>query len=286
MAGSDFSIVVIVKNEGFYIREWLAHYLGFGPRKIFVYDNESSDSTADIVDGLSARFPVERVFWNTVDGKSPQRTAYNDALARIRREGDGKAGWALFVDADEFLVETGEIRLAHLLDRASGDPEIGAIAVNQRLFGDSGRDRYEDAPVTSRFVMCSPSSYGEGRWIKSLYRVDAIGEIVDSHGSALAAGRYHHPNLQPVEFERAYAQTSAIDYSVLQLNHYITKTWEEFQRKQARGGVMAPTLALRKKRYEDDGFFHNRQKTINRERCPHADRLSRTVAERLRLLGE
>ena len=44
-----FAICAIVKNEGRYLEEWIDYHLGIGVQKFFIYDNESTDSTKDIL---------------------------------------------------------------------------------------------------------------------------------------------------------------------------------------------------------------------------------------------
>lgn len=277
MAAPAFHLVAIAKDEGRYIREWLAYSLHLAPRSITVYDNDSGDDTAAILDRAARHHPVRRIPWPTQEGQSPQLGAYNDALARLRAETGGTDAWVGFFDLDEFLVETGTLTLAQILQRAAADPAIGAIGVSQRLYGDSGLPAYSAEPVLKRFSRCCLPDYIEGTWIKSIYRLPCIQRITDSHGSALAQGAYVFPDLTPITFASRHSECDRSEQSLLQLNHYITKSLEEFLLKRQRGGVMAQTDAGRKSRYADMGFFHHRQAMINRMTCTHHARLSGVI---------
>lgn len=46
----DLAIVAIIKNEGQYIEEWLRYHIVAGVQKFFLYDNDSSDNTREILE--------------------------------------------------------------------------------------------------------------------------------------------------------------------------------------------------------------------------------------------
>ena len=285
MAAPEFHLVAIAKDEGRYIREWLAYSLHLGPRSITVYDNDSRDDTAAILDRAARHHPVRRIPWPTQEGQSPQMGAYNDALARLRAQTGGADVWVGFFDLDEFLVETGALTLAQILQGAAADPGIGAIGISQRLYGDSGLADYAAEPVLKRFSRCCLPDYVEGTWIKSIYRLPCIARITDAHGSALERGAYVFPDLTPITFASRHSECDRSEQSLLQLNHYITKSLEEFLLKRERGGAMAQTEAGRKSRYADMGFFHHRQALLNRMACPHHARLSAMIDRQMAAAG-
>ena len=279
MSQYEFYIVSIAKDEGRYIREWLAYHLGFSPKRVIVYDNESSDDTASIVDSASVHYPVSRILWSVPEGVSPQLSAYNNAINELRKTA-GENAWVAFIDLDEFIIETGSLEVSEILKEASQDRNIGAIAINQRVYGDSGLKNFSPEPVLKRFTKCSEPGHIEAEYIKSIYRLDSIEKITDAHGSKLSTGDYVTPSLRSVQFHQGNSRSQVVDFATLQLNHYITKTLDEFQIKKARGGVISETSSKRSQRY-DDSFFHNRQALINKMSCPHNERLSRTIDERL-----
>lgn len=283
MSASELYIVSIAKNEGRYLREWLAYHLKFNPKAIIVYDNESSDDTLDILNRAAQNHPVRRVLWQVPEGTSPQLSAYNNALKLLHAEA-GPKSWAAFIDLDEFIVETGCNTLQDILRSASEKTEIGAIAMNQRVYGDSGLSGYTPEPVMQRFTRCCRPDHVEAEYIKSIYRINCIESISDAHGSGLSSGIYVTPNLNPVSFSRGHSCSTTIDFDSIQLNHYITKTFEEYQNKRARGGGMARTKDHRLMRY-DDSFFYNRQGLINQMECPHNARLTTIIKRQLDIIN-
>lgn len=233
----------IAKNEAPYLAEWLIHHARIGFDEIAVYDNESTDSTADVLDFFAGRLPVRHRQWETRPGKSPQISAYNDLLERYR----APDVWIAFFDLDEFLIPTGGSALKAAIAGCAAR-QATAIGVNQRVFGASGAEAREDRPVIDRFRRCARPSSGEAHWVKSIYCAARIEAITGVHASRMAAGTHLHPNGEAIDFPdpSQFGKARVIDYSLLQLNHYITKSREEFLEKRARGGAASVDPAIRR----------------------------------------
>jgi len=167
-----------------------------------------------------------------------------------------------FFDADEFLTPRAELNITNWLSSLSD--EIGAVAINQRVFGSSGQKTRQSGLVIDRFRRAANEGYDENRWVKSIYRAAAVAEIRSPHRGMLSFGRYILPNgVDAFGPEDPSGKALGIDFSFFQLNHYIIKSEEEFLVKRARGGGMGATAAHRLKRYEDLNFFHGRDANIN-----------------------
>jgi hypothetical protein len=252
-------LVCIVRNESDYIFEWTAHYRSLGLLNIIFYDNQSTDRTTAILerwqkDGIAAHIP-----WESREGVSPQISAYSDALLRLRHSYE----FVAFFDADEFLTPLIDFDITSWLAALAAD--IGAIAINQRVFGSSGHKKHEPGLVIERFQNAAEPDYDENLWVKSIYRFEAVKEIQSPHRGQLRHGRYILPDGSDAFGDgRDWGKARAIDRSRLQLNHYIIKSEEEFLRKRQRGGVMGATHELRLSRYEDVNFFYGRDARINR----------------------
>jgi glycosyltransferase involved in cell wall biosynthesis len=254
-------LAAIAKNEGPYLAEWLVHHHRIGFDEIVVYDNDSSDETAEVLRFFAGRMNLRAQTWPTLPGVSPQISAYNDVLDSVRADGT----WIAFFDLDEFLVPTGDFSLAEAIARCA-TAGAGAIGVNQRVFGSNGLEQMERRPVLDRFRRCTLERSGECFWPKSIYHSRCVPRITNVHVSQLAEGVYLHPNGEPIVFAEPpkHPTTTAVDYSVLQLNHYITKSLQEFMAKRLRGGAASSDPEVRRKRYEDVSFFHNRQFVSNK----------------------
>lgn len=251
-------IVCIVKNEAEYILEWIAHYRSLGLNNLLIYNNESTDRTGEILSHLQHCGVVKVFDWAVSEGVSPQLSAYANAVDRFHDQFEFLA----FFDADEFLTPRQDFNIVDWLSALGSD--VGAIAINQRVFGSSGQKAKLPGLVIDRFRRSATDDYDENRWVKSIYRCSCIREIRNSHRGILSSGRYIMPNGNDAfSPDNETGKADHTDFSRLQLNHYIIKSEEEFLVKQARGGVVGATIAHRLKRYEDPNFFHGRDAYIN-----------------------
>lgn len=78
---NKLGIVVIIKNEGPYIEEWVRYHLLVGADIIYIYDNESTDNTRQI---LEPYISSGKVVYKYFPGIAMQLPAYNDALRRYK----------------------------------------------------------------------------------------------------------------------------------------------------------------------------------------------------------
>jgi hypothetical protein len=253
------ALVGIVKNESKYMLEWIAHYRSIGITEIIVYDNETNDDEAALLRGLADAEIITLIPWSVADGISPQMSAYADALKRFQREFEFLA----FFDADEFLVPSVGFDVCQWLSTLPGD--VGAVAVNQRVFGSSGHKAASNELVTTRFAQAAEETYGENQWVKSIYRISCVKQLQNPHRGILTSGRYILPcgrdAFEPEDFS---GQAQTIDFSLMRLHHYIIKSLEEFLAKRARGGGAGATQQQRMSRYQDLNFFHGRDAMINK----------------------
>ncbi|WP_172993723.1 glycosyltransferase family 2 protein, partial [Lactobacillus helveticus] len=70
----DLSIVLIVKNEGKYIQEWIEYYKILGFSRFYIFDNDSTDDTKQ---KLKKYIDHGLVDYNVIHGKARQMDAYN-----------------------------------------------------------------------------------------------------------------------------------------------------------------------------------------------------------------
>jgi glycosyltransferase involved in cell wall biosynthesis len=252
----NLAAVLIARNEGPYLEEWVAHHLRLGVDYIFIYNNESWDNSADVLRKLGRIPEIFVKDWPLIEGVTPQYAAYNDALRMLPQVAD----YAAFIDADEFLIPTSLQNIKDIIGALERHhPDFGALVVNQRIFGSNGLEKYQDAPVLRRFSKGTDENYPENKWVKSIYRVSCVERIRDPHSSPLKFGSRYNTSGVRLDFNEGDArQAGVVDFSALQLNHYITKSHEEFLWKRARGSGCIPHGNQRFERYKDDGFFQGR----------------------------
>ena len=160
-----------------------------------------------------------------------------------------EASWLPWLDADEFLVvHGGEGWLPDLLSILS---EADGMAINWRLFGDSGHDFSPDRPVIESFTKASKLGFRLNRSVKTIHRLDSRVERVFIHrpvwnqnsnpeirliagdGAPLTADFVHcaKDNGNPQEMVDKGRQ----GWSFAQINHYAVKALERVAAKRIRG---------------------------------------------------
>lgn len=217
-------LCAIAKNEGPYIVEWVNYHLGLGFDHVTVYDNDSTDGGCS---ALSAYQNVTVVDWPNVAGQNAQNTAYEDYFVRYAPAFD----WVMHLDIDEFLNLKDSSDIGSFL---TGYPDAAGVAVNWRMFGSSGRKQYEAGSVLRRFTRASPSSFPPNAHVKTAYRPRAV-ERPYQHSPVFKSGAVLVDTQHRVLPEYANVYNHDIDLEKAQINHYFTKSYEEFLVKRARG---------------------------------------------------
>lgn len=223
---AKFAVTAMLRNEAPYLLEWIAYYrvLGFG--QITLYDNSSNDASTRIIAPLSQAGIINAVFWP--DRNKKQTRAYNHAARRLRPFVE----WCLFADLDEFLVlEPGQ----SLDDLVSKEPDVSAIAIAWRFFGSAGKRNREVGLTIERFIKAAPEN---SQVAKTLVRLRDL-RSMSVHLPRLIDGRVTDVKGRTVENLRATSIPHATS-GPPRINHYRSRSWEEFECKRARGFGAAP----------------------------------------------
>jgi len=235
VASKDVAVCIIVRCENPYLREWCDHYLKLGVKKIFLYDNsrEGDERPAEVLTGYEDA--VEIIDYTSV-GLGAQVKAYTDCYMRHWRE----YGWIGFLDADE-LVRIGEgyDSLPEYLDEMTADDiKADVVLLSWRIMTDSGLVHYDSRPMTERFTVAKekPSCDNGCEFVKSFVRGGLFGldfqvqphvphrmgplKVVNAVGDEVRL----YPAIEP-------------NYKVAWIDHYLTKTAEEYVGKIGRGFI-------------------------------------------------
>ncbi len=246
------AVVLVAKDEGPYLIEWVAYYRILGFDEISVYNNYSTDSSNDILNALDKAGYINHIIWRQSDDESPQVSAYRHAIKNC------KAEWIFFIDTDEFLLLHKHSNVNSFLREFDNRPEVGTISCNWRIFGDSGLVTNDGRPVIERFTMAATDDFVVNRHLKSFSRVKMLGPMLHMHVCE-TTGLQVHPNGEPL-IMKDWGLSEFAELSVAQVNHYYTKTAQEYQAKKARGQGGAPESdPERKYWYNQESFIgHNR----------------------------
>lgn len=266
------AICAIARDEGPYLAEWAAyhHLIGFDP--IVVYDHESGDDSAAVLESLDAAGIAERIAWSVPDHVKPQLAAHADGIGRLA----GRADWVAFIDLDEFVVFERHESVQEFVEQFGA---LGSIALNWRMLGSAGHAERTPGLVIERFDRCAERGYRGNRQVKSLSRLDLV---VGSglHTPKLQGGRGCQTvlgeTLPPVG-----GQTRAVSHSIARINHYFTRSRAEWDEKVARGKGGKSAISPRKRRTAEDFVANDR----NEEAEPYLGTYAAAVRELLVNIG-
>ena len=221
------TLVAIAKNECPYVLEWIAHHLAVGFSKIIVYDDGSTDDTFEVLTNISRichAVSVKTVGAIGVD-ESPQTVSYNDAVRDVRTD------WTMFLDIDEFLVPYRDHSIGAYLMRAPSD--VSSVHVNWRCFGSNGLTTRNYDLVVEAFTRCAPPNWSNHYHFKSIARTALI-ERVYIHNLDTTSGRRVLSDFGDFETVNN-GMSNRVVYDGIQINHYQSKTYEEFRARMERG---------------------------------------------------
>lgn len=218
---ATFGVIAVARNEAPYLLEWIAHYRMLGFEQITIYDNQSNDASARILGPLARAGIVNARFW--LDRSNKQRRAYTNAIRRLRPFVE----WCLFADLDEYLVLEPGIVLKDLLPT---DLDVAGVGIPWRMYGSAGLRNRTPGLTIERFTMAAPTN---DRHVKSLVRLRDV-DLMGIHIPKLFRGR-----LMDVAGATIAPATSGLlprpSSGAARINHYFSRSWEEFESKRARG---------------------------------------------------
>lgn len=245
------SLCLIARNEGEYLIEFIEFHRKQGVEHFFVYDNNSTDNTKDICDFYVSQKICTYLPFETWDYRyNPQILAYAHYLATFRTYSE----WTIFIDADEFLFSPIYERLTDLVDRHK---DKDAILVPWRMFGTDGHISKPKSLVTRSYyqVAYPDTDYSKFKSIVRATKVTAVPsrcphlfQFEDLVGGSLPNGKLLNFNNN-----KYVVQLSDVSPTELYLNHYFTKSKQEFELKlKNRRAVAADPNSLTelKNRYD------------------------------------
>jgi len=216
------ALVCIAKDEDNYIQEWIEYHLKLGFDNVFVYANNW--------DYKNDNNKVKVIRW---DGEQVQDKAYKHFFENYNQTYQ----YAAMFDVDEFLVLKKHDNVKNFIEDYICSP--GGIAINWVFFGTPEHKNREPKTINNEYsplkrfthrgpinhhikTICrlpNPNSISKHNSINHVHW--PIQLINDTSGNLW--GGTLHPNMSKASIE------------VAQLNHYWTKSWEEWVFKVNKG---------------------------------------------------
>lgn len=231
------AVCAIAKDEGPYFKEWIEWHLSQGVDHFYIYDNESSDGTREILQPYIDSGVVEYKYW---PGHRRQLAAYDDCLEHYRLA----SRWIAFIDLDEFIVPIKDASIPAFLKRFEA---FAAVEINWLVYGSGGHKTKSPGTMMERFRFHSLPGHRLNRHVKSIVNPREVFTMIGCHEAAKISGSIADSHGQPVtkNFREREPQQD-----IIRINHYAVRSYEEFLEKQARGRASGTQKTVRSEYFE------------------------------------
>ena len=240
--------VSMMKDEGPYVIEWIAHHLAVGFTDLVVYTNDCSDGTDAMLIRLEQLGLAHHRRNIIPDGIRPQPSALNHAQMEPVV---GLSDWVMVFDADEFLaIRYGDGRLDGMISAAK-DQGANGVVVTWRIFGSAGVVAWSRAPVTEQYLMAAPAAWNKGWGVKTLFTFDPDHWKLGIHRPKMKTRHLQTDFPDRVKwltgsgavmedyfkFRGWRSISRTVGYDWVQLNHYAVKSVDSYAIRKLRGNV-------------------------------------------------
>lgn len=242
------AIAAIVKNEAPYLLEWIAYHRVVGVSHFLIANNDSTDETPVLLQRLQSLGLVTTIDFPTTGETKPQLPAYQKLTSLCSESIDLIA----FIDADEYLtvMDEGSATLNPVVNRLFTDSSISAVAMNWACFGSAGHLFREEGMVIERFHRQSAEKFTANLNYKTIVRRESIINFRNPHHVNISGGAYLNSAGESLLFDTNKPGISkALVWDNLRVNHYVTKSLEEFVIGKSRNGSAATKGRLKHKQY-------------------------------------
>jgi len=224
-------ILCIAKYEQDYIEEFVRYHLHLGFDKIYLYDNEDVPTYGQLLSKFG-----EYVVVNHLPGKSYSRAPQYEAIHRFTTTYMYNADitHVCHIDIDEFIVLKKHNNIKDFIKEYIYDGENGimcaGICMNWRFFGCSNKTEKTNEPLTQRFTKCEDKG---NLHVKSIFNKQFYAYLNPPHNPGINNTNYPMKSTSGKVINGQFNED--IDFSIVQVNHYKSKTLEEFKYIRSRG---------------------------------------------------
>lgn len=216
------AVCAIAKNEGPYFKEWIEWHRKQGVEKFYIYDNESTDCTKEV---LAPYIELGLVEYCYFPGYRKQLAAYDDCLEKYRWD----TRWIAFIDLDEFIVPIKDKTIPDFLRKFEGFP---AVEINWLIYGSGGAKKRVSGTMMERFKHHSLPEHYLNRHVKSIVDTRKVYNLIGCHEAARIEGYAADSHGNPI---RKHFREREPQQDIIRINHYAVRSFEEFLEKQNRG---------------------------------------------------
>jgi tetratricopeptide (TPR) repeat protein len=244
------SLCLIAKDENIYLKEWLDYHILAGVEHFWIYDN---DSHIPLAKTIKEYIRDGWVTINTIHGKAVQLYAYDHCIKTYGQF----SKWIGFIDTDEFIVSKTTADIKEFLKNYE---EFAGLSISSLFFASDGNQSRPKCGQIAGYRMRTPEALSKNRFIKSIIQPDRVVFPVSPHSFMYKEGHF----CVNENMARVSSQFFPCNVNKIQLNHYYTRSAQEWKEKKLRGRGDSGDP------YEDDAWVDlNKNSTVKDETIIH-----------------
>jgi hypothetical protein len=213
------SICCIFQNEDRFLKEWIDYHRLIGVDHFYMYDNESTDNSRDILEPYIEAGIVDYIYWDKSynlpqEWWHVQRNAYIDGIERAK----GNSKWLCIIDTDEFIVPIKDDNLKTFLKEFE---PYGGVCLNWVFYGTSRVKRIpKDTWMITSLLYRAELSYHGNHLVKSIVRPERV-DLQKSSFPHICAylDNFYHVNSDKKQLKKNVSNND-ICIDRIRLHHY------------------------------------------------------------------
>lgn len=222
------AICAIIKDEHLFLKEWIDWHLNLGFDAIHLFEDKGSKSHEEIVKDYSnvflRRYENDEGVQELLEA---QGTPYRQVVLYtwFAKEYQSLYDWCAFIDIDEYVFFAEDYNLNKLCEEFEPYP---GVLLNWRMMGASGLVKRPDS-IVKYYTKEGVIPESEKVWMfKSFCNLKRFISFPSLHRTEDAVNTNHNKNLKEWCYDKAW------------LNHYFTKSWEDWCHRIFKRGDTNP----------------------------------------------
>jgi len=223
------------KEENRYIREYVQHYEKYGVDKIFLYDN--NDINGEKFESVIGDY-IEKGFVEIFNWRGKKKALFN-IMNECYQKNFEHYDWLIFYELDEFIHLSNYSNIKIFLNEEKFN-KCNLIYLNLLCHTDNNLLYYENKSLAERFPVISPLSKLGGRLleIKCIMRGHIPGIYINRAHGCNYHKKYRNCNGFGHLYQHEHRFATERDYKYYYIDHYYSKSTEEFIDKLNKGDAM------------------------------------------------
>lgn len=216
------AICTLMKDGHEYLKEWLDYHLKLGIDDIYIYEDYKSKSHKDICCNYEhvSLESVENMINSTDTSHSRQMLLWNSFIGKYKADYD----WVAFIDLDEFIFLEDGLEIKSFLENYN---DCDGLFMFWKMFTAEGRIDNPHTPLidTYKTVFELPLPRRIQFPFKSFVNLNVrFPRMLDNHEVIGGVNVYKEKNWKDINYDKIW------------LNHYFTRSWEEWSERFFKRG--------------------------------------------------